>query len=132
MLAFFLETLIQLARDYINIELLNDHSGFSGSWLEYIESDYTMTFLISPMVFLVLILLPYNLIILQIGLNRLRYLHKVGIFLSTMIIVFCLIGTFENVWLFPVWNNLYYLIYFIPYSVLFSGLIHYFVDNRTA
>ncbi|KQC01348.1 hypothetical protein AQF98_06440 [Pedobacter sp. Hv1] len=130
-LAFVLETLIQLMRDYVKFEILNDHSSFSGSWLEYIQLDVTMRIIINPLIFLILILLPYNLILLKIGPQKFNYLRKTCIFLSVMVIMICMVGCFVNVRFYPYWKNIYYLAYFIPYSFLFAGLIHWLVDKRT-
>jgi len=130
LLAFILETFIQLGRDYIKIEVLNDHSSYSGTWIEYISLQPINTFLISPLIFLIGILIPYNIIIIYFGLIKSKYIIKVGLLLLIMIIVLCLLGTFMNVWFFPLWKNIYYIFYFIPYSFLFAGLIHWLVDRK--
>jgi hypothetical protein len=130
LLAFIIVPIIKLVTDYINIEIKNDHTAFSGSFLEYETLIASTVFVITPLFFLLFVLLPYNMVILKIGLERLNYLKKVCIFLLVCIIVICLLGTFMNVWFYPYWKNVYYLIYLIPCSFLFAGMIHVFADNE--
>jgi len=131
LLAFIVIPIIKLVTDYINIEIKNDHTAFSGSFLEYETLIASTVFVITPLFFLIFVLLPYNIIILRTHIEKLNYLKKVGIFLLVAIIITCLLGTFMNVWLYPYWKNIYYLAYFIPFSFLFAGLIHFLVDTKS-
>jgi hypothetical protein len=130
LLAFIIVPVIKLVTDYINIEIRNDHTAFSGTFFEYETLIASTVFVITPLFFLLFVLLPYNIIILKIGIEKLSYLKKVSIFLLVTIIVICLLGTFMNVWLYPYWKNVYYLVYLIPCSFLFAGLIHFLVDTK--
>ena len=130
LLAFALEPTIQLTRDYVKMEILDDHSSFSGSRTEYIGLQPIMTFLISPFIFLIGVLFPYNVLLLHFNKGISNYVTKAGLFLLVLTSLLCIAGTVMNVWLFPIWKNAYYLCYFIPYSFLFAGLIHWLVDKK--
>lgn len=129
-LAFVLETLIKLIRDYIKIEILNDHSNYSGGWTEYIKLEPMITFFISPLIFGMFVLLPYNLIILKKDVKKISLIKKIVYFLIVLVAALFVLGTFLNVWFYPYWRNIYYLVYFIPYSILFASIIHFWVDKK--
>lgn len=126
-LAFILLPIIKLIHDYISIEINKNYSQFSGSFLEYEKIIALTVFVIIPIIFLIFVLLPYNIIILK---KKLALLNKVILFFAIVIINFCLLGTFMNIWVYPYWRNLNYLFYLIPYSFLFAGLIHLSVDTK--
>jgi len=126
-LAYILFSLIILIKDYILIEVLHDNSFYSGSFLQYIKGNVSMR-LITPTVFAVLVLLPYNIIILRAG--KLSLFAKILIFESILILMFCLAGTFTNVWLEPYWINLKFILYFIPISIVFASIIHITIDKK--
>lgn len=126
-LAFILFPIPKLISDYINIEIKNDNSIYTGSFFEYEKLIFTTTFLLAPMFLLIFVLLPYNLIIIK---YRPRIFVKMLVFEIILIVVFCLLGTFINVWSYPYWKNIYYLFYFIPYSLLFASFIHFLVDKK--
>ncbi|KQC01813.1 hypothetical protein AQF98_05460 [Pedobacter sp. Hv1] len=128
-LAFILVPLIKLIWDYIRIEINKDYSAFSGSFLEYEKMIASSVFLVVPIFFIIFTLLPYNIIVLYKKVTS--FFMKVLLFELILIIDFCLLGTFMNIWSYPYWKNIYYLAYFIPYSFLFAGLIHWLVDKRT-
>lgn len=128
-LAFVLLPAIKLIWEYIRIEINKDYSAFSGSFLEYEKMIASSVFLVAPIFFLIFTLLPYNTILLYKKVTNLFI--KILLFELILIIDFCLLGTFINIWSYPYWKNIYYLAYFIPYSFLFAGLIHWLVDKRT-
>lgn len=131
-LAFILATIIQIARDFVKMEILEDHSSFSGTWWEYVKLQPIVTFLFLPLIFLVFVLVPYNIILVKFELKSLNYFKKAFIFLIVMTTALCIAGTFANVWMYPYWKNVYYLFYFVPYSFLFAGLIHLLADRKSS
>ena len=129
LLAYVLFTSIILIRNYIQIEIIKDNTFFSGPFLEYVTGNILMIFFIIPSVFALLVLLPYNLIMVYSNTKKIAY--KILIFESIIIVMFCLAGTFINVWSYPYWTNLKYLLYFLPLSIVFSSIIHVTLDNKS-
>ncbi len=126
-LAFIFLPIPKLISDYISIDIKNDNSIYSGSFIEYEKLIFTTTFFLAPMFFLIFVLLPYNLVVIK---YKQRLIVKMCLFEFILIIVFFLLGTFINVWSFPYWKNIYYLFYFIPYSIVFASIIHFWVDKK--
>lgn len=128
LLAFVLLPLIKLAFTFTKMEINGDYSAYSGSFYSYLKIIALTVFFTAPILFSVFVLLPYNAIIIKkINLN---FIYKIFLFEAILIVDLCILGTFMNLWYFPYWKNVYYLAYFIPYSLLFTGLIHVFVDRR--
>ena len=126
-LAFIFFPVPKLISDYITIAIKNDNSVYSGSFIEYEKLIFTTTFLLAPIFFLIFVLLPYNLIVIR---YKPRLIVKMCLFEFILIIVFCLLGTFINVWSYPYWKNIYYLLCFIPYSIVFAGVLHFLIDKK--
>ena len=129
-LAFALNSLIISIRHYVSIEILKDNSFFTGSWIDYASAYFVQIFLITPAVFLVFILLPYNLIIVKANPKVLSLFKKSVVFLLLLIVAMCLIGSFINIWRIPYWKNLYILAFLVPYSLIFPAILHYLVDTK--
>lgn len=125
-LAMLLLPAIAIMRDYIKLDVLQDHSMYSGSYADYFSLQWHL-YVFEALLFLVLVLLPYNLIIVN---RKLTLLQKFLVFECVLVVVFCIVGTTANVWYKPYWKNLLYLLYFVPYSLLFAGMIHGLVDRR--
>jgi len=115
-------------RDYIQLDIMDDHSAYSGTFGEYIKLSAPTYIGIGSTLFLFIVLLPYNIIILRI--KSLSFIKKILLFELIMVIDLCLIGMFSNVWAIPYWKNAYYLISFFFFGLLFSGIIHLFVDKK--
>jgi hypothetical protein len=127
-LAFLILPGLKLGADYIKFEAEGDHSLYSGSFLEYEKLIWTTVFVVEPFMFSLLVLLPYNVAILRLGIRRL--IKKIITFEIIMLLLFCIAGLFFNIWAWPVWRNLYLPLYFFPISVLFSSFIHFLVDKQ--
>lgn len=125
-LAFVGVPMIKLVFDYFKIK--NDNTFFLGTFLEYEQIMASTTFFILPFGFLVFILLTYNLLITQ---RKITLLRKIVLFELILILFICIVGTFSNIWMFPHWKNLVYLITSFIYSCFFSILIHIFIDKKT-
>ena len=120
-----------ILRDYIQLDLLNDHTNYSGHALAYNKLMWLNRFIISPTVFLVVILLPYNITILRIMDKRyISLFRKILVFELVFVIIYSLFGIFINVWTYPYWQNILLPLYFFPISALFASLIHFFADIR--
>ena len=132
-LAFTIIPAFSSVRDYIRLEILHDHSMYAGTFQEYYQlQTVCMTFLITPIVYLILVLLPYNFALIYSGkTRRLNLFNKILLLNSSFVIGWCILGTFMNIWLSPPWRNLKFLLYVFPVSVLFASLIHFFVDRKT-
>lgn len=127
-LSFLIMPLLKLGMDFIKFEINGDHSMYSGSFLEYEKLIWTTVFLIAPLVFIIFVLLPYNMVLLKYRIRNL--ILKIVTFESIMLLEFFLAGLFINIWVSPVWKNFYAIFYFLPISVIFASLIHFFVDRR--
>lgn len=128
-LAFVIVPIIKLILDYIAIGIKTNNSIFSGSFLEYEKLMALTTFLIIPLGFLIFILLPYNIVIMKR--KQLTLFYKIILFEFILIVFICIVGSFYNIWMFPYWKNIYYLIGSTIYSCLFATIIHLFVDKKT-
>lgn len=131
-IAYILFPSIICLKNFYQIEILHDKTVFSGTFLDYTKGSLSMLFFLMPTLFALFILLPYNLVVLnwnrKTGLNMFK---KILIFETVLVLVWCLFGTFSNVWMYPYWKNLLYIAYFIPPSILFASLIHFWIDKNT-
>lgn len=131
-LAFIIIPLCVVIRDYIQVEVFHDHKVFSGTFQEYyqVQRVYNI-FLFTPILCSIVILIPYNFVLTYIGKKlKINLLQKIVLLNFIFIIAFCLLGTFINVWSFPLWKNLKYLYYFLPVSILIASPLHFFVDRK--
>jgi len=125
-LAFLILPLIKMVFDYIYLKE-NGSRMFSGTFLEYEKLYAPYVFLGIAPAFLLLILWPYNYLILK---KRRSLLVKILIFELIFIIFICLAGTVSNIWTFPFWKNLIYVARTLPLSCLFASIIHFTVDRH--
>ena len=124
-IAFILLPTWKLARDYVRIEIKHDYSAYSGSFLQYEKMIASTVFIIAPIFFLLFVLLPYNIVVINLcAKKQTSLLKKILLFELILIIVFCLVGTFMNIWRNPFWENIYYVF------LLFS-LQHHFCNFNT-
>ena len=128
LLAIIIFPTIFLVRDYIKLDIMNDHSAYAGTFKESLKHSAFVYFGIGSTLFLVLVLLPYNLIILRS--KNISFFKKILLFEAIMIVDICLISTYTNLLFYPYWKNIYYLIYFTAYAFIFAGLIHILVDKK--
>lgn len=130
-LAFIICGLVNLVRLYVIIAILHNTRFFRGSYSDFLKDRFFSIFLITPLFFLIFVLLPYNWIILRYFEYKKKWLSLVQkpILLFLIILVgVLLVGTFENIWP-PHWSGyLRYFIWFTLYSLLFAIPIHYLID----
>ena len=131
LLSFILLPLFITARDYYIIVMLRDHSYFYGNFWDYFRAGIFNIFLFTPLFWLIFVMMPYNLILLRKLQKRpVRFYEKVLYFEAILLVIWCLLGTFINLWTYPYWKNLDVVLFCIPPSLIFSGLIHILVDRR--
>jgi|GEM_PF-1999036 len=104
---------------------------YSGTFLQYMAIISINIFLTLPLLLLMFVLLPYNLIMIR---NKsLSYTQQVIICMAIMIADICIFGSFSNIWRTPYWKNVYYLLYIAFYSICTVGIHRLFLDrNKSA
>jgi len=76
-------------------------------------------------------MMPYNLILLRKLKKRpVRFYEKALYFEAILLVIWCMLGTFINLWTYPYWKNLDVVLFCIPPSLIFSGLIHILGDPQ--
>lgn len=130
-IAFVLLSFLKFSWDFITIIILKDYSAFSGTFLEYQKMIAVTAYIQVPILFLITVLLPYQIIINRLSRTKnLKLIHKILLFELVLVIFWCLLGTFLNVWLTPYWKNLYYPIIFLLIAVPSAFLLHWLVDTK--
>ncbi|SIS80106.1 hypothetical protein [Belliella pelovolcani] len=79
--------------------------------------------------YLILVLLPFNIVIK----SKNKYLKfviwkKILILIILQLSIICFTGLFSNIWAHPIWKNLWFIVFFIPPSIIFATAIHFLVD----
>lgn len=130
LLSLILISFIFLLNAFIKINYTHQNTFYNRTFSGYIEQSTYLIFILSPSVFLICVLLPYNLIVLNLSESKkLTLLQKIDIFQLVMIVMFCVAGTSVNVWSSPYWTNLLNIVCFLPVSIAFATLIHYLIDK---
>lgn len=95
LLAFTILPLFTTVRDYLKLNVLNDHSSFSGTFSESLVLEPVLVFIIGPVIFAIFILLPYNMFLVRKNqFKGMTLLQKVGIFELLMLGMLCIMGRF--------------------------------------
>jgi len=132
LLAFIVLPLIVLIKDYIRMEIFDDHSGYTGTFWRYLEISFSEIFILIPFMFLFSVLLPYNIIVVFFFMRKraLNFFLKYCIFLTiTALIIFVLSGS--GLQAYPdAYDYLNIFIALCLSSFLFAFLIHYLVDRK--
>ena len=126
LLAFLVLPIIKIFYDYINLQQYGPQF-FAGTLIEYEIAYAPFVFLGFSPVFLLFILLPYNYFIRK---KQRPLLAKILIFELIFIAAICLAGSFYNIWTYPYWENVIYIIKTLPISGLFASVIHFAVDKN--
>lgn len=124
-IAFTVFPIYFLAKDFITLSILKDHSAYSGTFSEYVALTSPSRFFTTPLLFLILLLLPYN-VILMFFYRRgktLTLIRKYLLFLTLgFLIVFLWYPTFDAM--------LLYIVTFSILALLCVTPLHYLVDKK--
>lgn len=131
-LAFVVLPGILILRDYIRIVIYHDHRFFTGTFWAYFHAMRKMVFIVMPLVLLLAILLPYNIIVMYYSKKRKSsFFFKFRIFLCiALLISFYFYSLAFN----PSLGATYYLGVFAIIalcSLLCVFAIHYLVYRKT-
>jgi hypothetical protein len=113
---------------FISMEILQDHTLFSGSFKGYIKANLFSLFFILPGITLALVLFPYNLTLLILR-RKMSLLNKTLILESIFVIVFCLWASFADIWAYPYWKNIIYILYLFVPSFICASALHLTADR---
>lgn len=128
-IAFIIFPMYPLLKSFIEMDVLNNSKQFSGSFSSYIMANWEVI-LMMPVLSLIFILLPYNLLLFHLSKSyRLSLLQKILLFLGILVALTILFGTIVNLWMTPLWKNVLYIIAFSPLSVISASLIQRFADR---
>lgn len=131
-LAFVVLPGILILRDYIRIVIYHDHRFFTGTFWAYFHAMRKMVFIVMPLVLLLAILLPYNIIVMYYSKKRKSsFFFKFRIFLC---IAFLISFYFYSLAFNPSLDATYYLGVFAIIalcSLLCVFAIHYLVYRKT-
>ncbi len=102
------------------------------SFSEFFYYVYGEDYLIIYLLSLLLFLMPFQLLkdyYYNKG-YKLSYTKKV--FLLMLIIICCIsiFGTFSNIWMFPYWHNIIYIIFSFFLSIILTTITYYFIDIK--
>ncbi len=128
-IAFVILPLAYLTKIYLEREVFaNTYS--QSSFSEWLSHFAMLTFFWIPLIFILFVLLPYNYIILNNSFFKVSLLRKCIVFLAILVALFSLVGSFANIWFYPLWMNLYTLLVLSVIAAIFASMIHFLVDTR--
>lgn len=133
--AFAVIPLLHLAKDFYRLEILKDHTGFSGTFYEYVRLSQIVffTFLLSPTLYYVLVLLPYCFLFNYFKFKKvfLRFYQKLILLLSINLIIILVWGLFFTNFLFPLsLQQLFIIPYFFVPSIIIVTLNYFVLDKK--
>jgi len=128
-IAFVILPLAYLTKVYLEREVFTNTYSQS-SFSEWLAHFAMLTFFWIPVIFTVFVLLPYNYIILNNSFLKVSLLRKCLIFLAILVALFSLVGSFANIWFYPIWKNLYTLMVMAVIAAIFASMIHFLVDKK--
>ncbi len=97
----------------------------------YIAVLRPMAYPLVPIFFLLLVLLPFQLIkdhYYKIG-KTLPYYKKILLFSLIVGSLIIFWGLFSNIWVYPYYHNLIYLVYAFGSGVIYGSLLYFLVDR---
>lgn len=102
-----------------------------GSLQEFLYHVYGDSYFVDYVLFLIMFLLPFQLIkdhYFKIG-KRLSFYKKILLFSLIVCSVIVLWGLFSNIWRYPIHHNLIYLVYALGSGIIFGSLLYFSVDR---
>lgn len=136
LLAFVLLPILKNIRMFFDVVILGNEMPYhlAIDYWRYMEIHIAQNFLFLPLAYLIIVLIPYNLILLKDPINPkllFRSLWVKILFLTgNHILLICLLGTFANIWAVPYWQNVYYVGFALLYSSIMATIIHFAVDKK--
>jgi hypothetical protein len=130
-LAFVFMPLFTLLGYWISIQVFQDHSIYSGSFKGYIKANLLIFFFLLPGAALGLVLFPYQVAVFFFK-KQLSLWKKVLLFEIIIFTIFSIWYSFADLWSYPYWKNLLYVIYLFVPSFVCTSALHLTVDKKYA
>lgn len=136
LLAFVLLPIIKNSSMFFDVVILGNEMPYhlAMDYWRYMEMFRLENFLILPLVYLILVLVPYNLALLTNAIHP-KFIYK-KIYIKILILTgnhllgICVVGSIANIWYGPIWHNTIYIGIAVLYSSIMAPIIHYTVDKR--
>jgi len=98
---------------------------------EFLYHIYGENYILIYLLNLIVILLPFQLIKdYYFKMDKLIvFSKKVVIFFILFSSIVILFGCFSNIWFIPIWKNIYYILFGLFYSFIFSSLLYIVIDR---
>lgn len=94
---------------------------------------YGESFIVDYLLFLVFILIPFQLIKDYYSKKYyLSFIHKCIILMIIIITYIIIIGLFYNIWVAPWWYNFMYLLYSFIFSVIINTFFYFLLEKKNA
>lgn len=92
---------------------------------------HNMTYPLFPFYFFLVVLLPFQLLTCRFS-NSTSFktlLKKIAVFHAVLLTAICFTGTFVNVWKYNSYENLLYVVYLLPVSIVFTFFFWTTIDR---
>lgn len=136
LLAFVLLPITKNAPMFFDVVVLGNEMPYhlAMDYWRYMEMFMMENFLILPMGYLIIVLVPYNLALLSNAIHP-KFIYKknyVKIIIMTVshLLGICIVGSITNIWYGPIWHNTIYIGIALLYSSIMAPIIHFAVDKR--
>lgn len=136
LLAFVLLPILKNIPMFFNVVVLGNEMPYhlAMDYWRYMEMFMMENFLILPLVYLITVLVPYNLILLSFPINpKLLYKKlyiKILVMTGSHLLGVCIVGSVVNIWYGPLWQNAIYLGIALFYSIIMASIIHFAIDRK--
>lgn len=136
LLAFVLLPILKNIPMFFDVVVLGNEMPYhlAIDYWRYMEIFMMENFLILPLVYLITVLVPYNLILLSFPINP-KFLYKklytkILVMTGNHLLGVCIVGLVVNIWYGPFWKNAIYIGIALFYSIIMAPIIHFVVDKR--
>lgn len=135
-LAFILLPILKNIRMFFDVVILGNEMPYhlAMDYWKYMEMYRAENFLIYPLLYLITVLTPYNLILFFPPIDPKLLYRKVWVKVLVMtgnhVLVVCIAGSVANIWMVPYWQNVVYIGIALIYSFMMASIIHFAVDRR--
>lgn len=130
-MSFLIIPLLFTSVIFFRINILRDSTYYSGSFAEYLRLSAMNVFLIAPLLFLIFILWPYNVIVRVFNIRTFPLYQKYILFFIILCLAAFIVGTFFVNLLLPGFTiYLKYLLAFATLTILFVTPLHFLLDKK--